>query len=116
MSDEIYFPEKDPDSIEPFFFVWCSEDGTNDGSAEDMGELQGATISSYEITVPSGITNVSAAKTAVTLSGVTYAINTVVSVWLSGGTAGQDYNVACKIATSDGRTLEVTRILPVRTL
>lgn len=118
MTEEIYFPAKDPDSIEPFFFVWCADDGTNDGSADDTGELQGAVIASYTVTVQSGLTKASDAKTAVAIGGVTYPVNTVVSVWLSGGTAGQDYTVACKIVTNEAtpRTLEVTRIVQVRTL
>lgn len=106
---------KDPNSVEPYFFVWCDRDGTNDGSASDKGELQGATISSYTVTVPAGITKNSDNKAAVPIQGVSYAINTVVTVWLSSGTDGSEYDVNCQIVTSDSRTLEKTMSVPVRT-
>jgi hypothetical protein len=105
---------KDPQNVEPFFFVWCDWDGTNDGSAVDDGELQGATISTYTLTVPSGVTKTTDNKAAVTIRGVAYAINTVVAVWLSGGTDNKDYAITCQVVTSDGRTLEQTMIVPVR--
>lgn len=109
-------PPKDPHSVEPYFFVWCSENGVNTGAAADTGELQGATISSYTVTVvTSGITKDSDNKAAVTIHGVSYAINTVVTVWLSGGTAETDYDILCRIITSDGRTLDKTMTIPVRT-
>jgi hypothetical protein len=112
MSD--YVPAKDPDSVEPYHFVWCSKDGTNDGTASDTGELQSATISSATVTVDSGLTKDSDNTNAVTIAGVSYDINTVVTVWLSGGTANTDYNVLCRITTSDSRTLDKTMIVPVR--
>lgn len=111
----ISVPSKDPNNVEPYFFVWCSRDGTNTGSAADTGELQGATISSYTVTVPAGITKDSDNKSAVTIRGTAYAINTVVTVWLSGGTDGTDYDVLCRIVTSDARTLDQTMRIPVRT-
>lgn len=111
----ISVPSKDPNNVEPYFFVWCSRDGTNTGSSTDTGELQGATISSYTVTVPAGITKDSDNKSAVTIRGTTYAINTVVTVWLSGGTDGMDYDVLCRIVTSDARTLDQTMRIPVRT-
>jgi len=55
----------------------------------------GETINSHEVTVPSGITKDSDSKSG-----------GVVTVWLSGGTAGEIYTVACKIATSLSRTIE----------
>lgn len=113
MTNNTFIPTKDPSSIEPYFFVWCSEDGTNTGSATDTGELQGETISTYTVTVPSGITKVSDAKTSVTIQGVTYGANTVITVWLSGGTNRSEYDITCQIVTSGGRTLEVTRSLRV---
>ena len=104
----IVMPYKDPDSVEPYFVIWCSKDGTNDGSASDTGELQGATISTVTWTVPTGITKDSSNQSAITIQGVSYGINTVATIWLSSGTAGTDYEIACKITTSDSRTLEET--------
>ncbi len=49
-------PPKDPNAVDFYHIVWCSEDGTNDGGASDTGELQGATISTTTWTVPAGIT------------------------------------------------------------
>lgn len=111
-----YAPHKDPNNVEPYFFVWCDrETGLNDGSDDDHGELQGATISSYTVTPASGLTKDSDNKDAVTIHGVTYSANTVVTVWVSGGTDGTDYDVLCRIVTSDSRTLDKTMTIPVRT-
>lgn len=109
-----YLPEKDPNSVEPYFFVWCGDDGTNDGGVNDDGELQGATISTYTVTADSGITKDSDNKSAVTIHGVTYGASRVVTVWLSGGTHETDYSILCRIVTSDARTLDKTMIVPVR--
>lgn len=109
-----YAIPKDPNSVEPYFFVWCDKDGTNTGGATDTGELQGATISTKTVTAGSGITADSSSLAAVTIKGVSYAINTVVTVWLSGGTDGTDYDILCRITTSDSRTLDKTMIVPVR--
>lgn len=54
-------------------------------------------IASYIITVPAGITKVTDSQAA-----------GIVTVWLSGGTVGTWYSVACKITTSKGRTDERT--------
>ena len=107
-------PSKDPDAVEPYFIVWCDVDGTNDGTAGDSGELQGATISTTTWTVPTGITKDSENESAVTIAGVSYGINTVATIWLSGGTANTDYSIECQITTSDSRTLDKTIIIPVR--
>jgi hypothetical protein len=109
-----YVPSKDPNNVEPYFFVWCDKDGTNDGTASDDGELQGATISSYTVTAESGLTLDSDNKDAVTIRGVDYGVNTVVSAWVSGGTDDTDYTLQCRIVTSDSRTLDMTMIIPVR--
>ena len=105
---------KDPNSVEPFYVVWCSEDNTNDASTDDTGELKSATISTSTWTVPTGITKDSDVKTAVTVQGVTYAANTVATIWLSSGTAGTDYEVVNRIVTSDSRTLDHTIIIKCR--
>jgi len=106
-------PPKDPNAVEPYFIVWCDEDGTNDGSTGDSGELQGATIGTSTWTV-SGITKDSDGKAAVTIAGIDYGVNTVTTIWLSGGTDGTDYDLLNRIITSDGRTLDKTITVMVR--
>lgn len=108
-----YMPYKDPDSVEPYFIVWCDKDGTNDGSTSDNGELQGETISTATWTVPTGITKDSSNQSAVTINGISYGVNTVATIWLSGGTAGTDYSITCEITTSGSRTLDKTIVIPV---
>ena len=105
---------KDPDSVEPFHIVWCSQDNTNDGSSSDTGELQGETISTSSWTIPAGITKDSDNKNGITIAGVTYVADTVATVWLSGGTAGTDYALVNQIVTSGGRTLDHTILIKVR--
>lgn len=107
-------PPKDPNSVEPYFVVWCDLDGTNSGAATDDGELQGATIATATWTVPTGITKDSSNQGAVTIRGVTYGVNTVCTIWLSGGTDGTDYELSVRITTSDSRTLDQTIVVPVR--
>jgi hypothetical protein len=105
---------KDPDAVETFTVVWCSKDNTNDGTANDTGELQGATISTIAEVVPSSITLDSSNKNSTTIQGVTYAVDTVHNLVLSGGTAGSDYDIVSRITTSDGRTLDKTITIMVR--
>lgn len=107
-------PTKDPSNVEPYFVIWCALDGTNDGSTSDNGELQGATISSSAWTVPSGITEDSSNTATVDIAGITYAVNTVATVWLSGGTAGNEYRLVNEITTSDSRTLQKSITIRVR--
>jgi hypothetical protein len=61
------------------------------------------TISNYTITAAAGITVNSHSES----SGI-------VTVWLSGGTAGNSYSVACKIETSLDRIDERTRTIQVQ--
>jgi hypothetical protein len=110
----INLPSKDPDDVEPFFVIWCSKDGTNANTDADTGELKGATISTTAWTVPSGITEDSNNKAAVTIKGVSYGINTVATIWLSGGTAGAEYELTNKITTSDSRTLSQSITIEVK--
>lgn len=109
---------KDPGAADWYYFIWCDpQTGLNDGSANDDGELQGATISSFTVTVPSGLNKVSESTAALTVQGVTYPASTLVGVKVSGGTAGQGYNVECQITTSDGReNLKKTERLPIKEL
>lgn len=106
---------KDPDDIDWFFFIWCDKTGTNANSATNTGKLKGATISSYTLTAGTGITIITDNKDAVTIDGVSYAASTVVSMKLSVGMDNVNYEVLCRIITSDGRTLDKTMTIPVRT-
>jgi len=100
---------KDPNAVEPFFIIWCDEaTGLNDGSVNDGGYLQGATISSNSWIVDPGITVVSNNTNAITIAGIAYAANTVATIWLSGGQVGHTYKCINRIVTSDGRTKDKT--------
>lgn len=100
---------KDPNAVEPFFAIWCNEaDGLNDGSANDNGYLQGATISTSTWLVDPGLAKDSDNKSAVNIAGVSYAANTVATIWLSGGKNGHTYKCINRIVTSDSRTQDKT--------
>lgn len=82
---------KDPEAVLDFVWDWSELlDGTDE-------------IASHTITAPDGITVNSSSNDAST-----------VTVWLSGGTAGADYGVECKVVTNDGRTDERTMTIAVR--
>ena len=80
---------KDPDAVLDYSFDW-------DDAADPWLEAA-ETISSHIVTVESGLT----LDSDIEADGK-------VTAWLSGGTAGQTYSVACKITTSSGRTDERT--------
>ena len=84
---------KDPDAVLDYKFDW------SDWLA--IGEA----IISRTITISDGITEGSGSITAT---------NTSVTVWLSGGSVGASYSVACLIVTSDNRTDERTIEIVVR--
>ena len=76
------FP-KDPNAVLDYEFGWDTWLGTSE------------TISSYTITPDAGITVDSSSESG-----------GIVTAWLSGGTAGEAYIIACKIGTDEGRTDE----------
>lgn len=82
---------KDPDAVLDYQFPWTSWLGS------------GETITSHTVTVTDGITLDSDDEA-----------DGVVTLWLSGGTAGTRYAVACRITTNQGRTDERTRHVDVR--
>lgn len=83
---------KDPDAVLDYVLDWTS------------WLASGETITGTPaVTVESGITKDSQSNTG-----------TIVTVWLSGGTAGQNYTVAVKVTTTDARTDERTILVPVR--
>jgi hypothetical protein len=71
---------KDPNAVLDYQIDWSTWLGTD-------------TISSATWTVATGLTKTTDSKTT-----------TTTTVWLSGGTAGTTYSVACRIVTAGGRT------------
>lgn len=63
----------------------------------------GETITTSTWTTPAGITEDSESET-----------NTVATIWLSGGTVDEDYEVANTIVTSDARTAKRTILIMCR--
>ena len=82
--------EKDPDAVLDYVVNW------------EMW-LAGDTIATSTWTAETGITVVSDTETA-----------TTTTVWLSGGTAGSDYNVVNRVTTTMGRTDDRTLRIRVR--
>ena len=116
-------PNKDPDNVEPYFVIWCDiATGLNDGSKHDHGELQGSVISSAQDAVqwimpsddPPELIKVRSNQDAVTIAGVDYDVNTVCTIWLSGGVHNKDYLLICRVRLDDTRILDKSIIIPVR--
>lgn len=87
---------KDSDAVLDYAFDWKPLTHGVSGATSDW-LATGETISSYTVTAETGLTKDSDSQA-----------DGVVTVWLSGGTAGINYKVACLIATSAGRTDERT--------
>lgn len=86
------FP-KDPAAVLDYTIDWDADDW-----------LGSDTITGTPVwTVATGLTKDSQSNTT-----------TTATVWLSGGTANTDYDVACKITTAGGRTDERTIRIQVR--
>jgi len=85
MSLTLQNPLKDPSAVLDYVFDWTEWLAT------------GETIANYTITPDTGITVDSSTED-----------DGKVTVWLSGGTAGINYKVACLITTAAGRTDERT--------
>jgi hypothetical protein len=84
---------KDPSAVLDYSFDWTVD-----------GWIGADTITGTPVwTVPTGIVKDSQSNTT-----------TVATVVISGGTAGENYDVACKITTAGGRTDERTFRLQVR--
>ena len=91
MSLTLQNPLKDPSAVLDYAFDWT-------------GWLAaGETITDHTITADTGITVDSSTES-----------DGKVTVWLSGGTAGINYKVACLITTTAGRTDERTIWITVR--
>lgn len=87
---------KDPDAVLDWRWDWA---GSTNGTGRSDWLADGETISATTVTADDGLT--------VDSSTITDS-STSVTAWLSGGTAGTTYSVACRITTSAGRTDERT--------
>lgn len=86
---------KDPAAVLDYGFDWAERDWL------DAGE----TVLTADWTIPAPLTII----TSEIIADATTAV-----AWLSGGTAGTDYTISCRIATSAGRTDERSMVLKVR--
>ena len=96
MSLTLQNPLKDPSAVLDYAFDWKPKTHGALGATKDW-LATGETITDHTITADTGITVDSSTED-----------DGKVTVWLSGGTAGINYKVACKITTSAGRTDERT--------
>jgi len=92
---------KDPSAVLDYKYDWAA---LTNGTGSSDWLAAGETIATRTVTVETGITKDSDAITDA---------NTSVTVWLSGGTAGTEYTVACLIVTSAGRTDERSILIQV---
>jgi hypothetical protein len=83
-----YF-SKDPDEVKDYHINWATHLGTD-------------TIVTSTWIVPAGITKVRDSSTT-----------TTATIWLSGGTAGQQYHLVNHITTVGGRTEEDSLIMSI---
>ena len=83
--------DKDPNEVLDYQIDWATR-------------LDGDVIANSDWTVPSGLVEGSSSNTTSTTT-----------VWLSGGTDGDDYEVQNRITTTGGRTMDQTVKLRVRT-
>jgi hypothetical protein len=93
---------KDPDATLDYRFDWApltNERGRSDWLAS------GETITDHEIVAEAGLT---VDSSSITDTG------TSVTVWLSDGTAGNDYDVTCRVTTSAGRVDDRTLVILCR--
>ena len=73
-------------------------------------------ISTAEWTLPAGITSLAESLNTVpmVIDGETHAIGTVALIKLSGGTAGTDYTLACRVTLASGEVDERSIVIACR--
>ena len=96
---------KDPEAVLDYSFDWSNW--------LDSTSTPKETISTQTVTVPTGLTLDTSSITDGTNDAGTSMTDSVVQAWISGGTAGVNYKVACLITTSAGRTDERTICIKV---
>jgi len=85
-----YLAVKDPQETIDYTIDW----------SDDLAS--GETISTSSFAVGTGLTEASESNTTTTST-----------VWVSGGTAGNEYLAVCTVTTSASRTMERTIVIPV---
>ncbi len=86
------WPFKDPDEVLDYTLDWSAR-----------LESDGDTISSVSWLIPSGITSPTQSNT-----------DTTATAWVSGGTAGEEYEFRCRVVTAGGRTMDETVKLKIK--
>jgi len=94
-------PTKDPSDHKDYRFEW--------GTTLEPGE----TILTFAVTPDPGITVDSADLLSGFAADGTSRPAAAIEVWLSSGTAGRRYRVACRVTTSDDRVIEKSLTVPV---
>lgn len=90
------WPDKDPADVLDYSLDW----------SDQLALVTPAdTISAVQWTLPTGLT-----------AGAQIHANGIATTWISGGTAGTDYTVTCRMTTAGGRVLERNVGLYVRDL
>lgn len=97
---------KDPSAVLDYKFDWKP---LTNGSGNSDWLQAGEIISTKTITVTPTVATTGLIVDSSSLTDT----NTSVTVWLSSGTAGVDYTVACKIVTNAPRTDERTMTIHV---
>jgi hypothetical protein len=94
-------PLKDPDEVTDFSVDWNRSAAS---AADGTGYLAaGETVTVSTWSVPTGLSKGTDSKTT-----------TTTTVWLSGGTLGEDYDVVNHITTSQGRQADKTVRVKIR--
>lgn len=88
---------KDPNEVKDYVFDW-------NGSTPGPGIPSGDSVSTYTLTAETGITIDSDSE---------YEADAI-QLFVSGGTAGNDYTITCRVVTAQGRTLEASILVKVR--
>lgn len=91
MRRKLIWPEKDPDEVLDYGIEW----------SERLGDKQ---IAGVQWTVPAGLTLVSQAAPA----------GTITTIIIGGGVEGVTYKVGCRLTTTDGLILEESPQLRIR--
>lgn len=94
MTDTVqpFNPYLDPDETLDFIWDWSKRFAPGETISGDVTWI-----------VPGGITKQDQTQTT-----------TAATIWLTGGTIDQDYDITCRVATNQGRTMDYTKMIRCR--